>query len=60
MGDDAIREDLRRDLTLRKALDHAVAATKEITPEEAEARAAARRPQPAGESHDESGADDAE
>ena len=34
--------------------------TKEITPEEAEARAAARRPQPAGESHDESGADDAE
>jgi trigger factor len=60
MGDSAIREDLRRDLTLRKALDHAVAATKVITPEEAEARAAARRPQPAGEEDDESGDDAAE
>ena len=52
MGDDAIREDLRRDLTLRKALDHAVAAATEITPEEAEARAKARRPEAPAESSD--------
>jgi trigger factor len=45
MGDAAMREDVRRDLTLRDALDHAVAAAKEISPEEAEARANARRPQ---------------
>ncbi|MCX6391555.1 MAG: hypothetical protein NTX95_03540 [Actinobacteria bacterium] len=45
MGDSAMREDVRRDLTLRDALDHAVAAAKEISPEEAEARANARRPQ---------------
>lgn len=58
MGDDAIREDLRRDLTLRKALDHAVAAAKEITPEEAEQRANARRPQPAAAASDAAAAKD--
>jgi trigger factor len=60
MGDDAIREDLRRDLTLRKALDHAVAAAREITPEEAEARAAARRPAPAEDVTETPGEDAAE
>ncbi len=44
MDDAAMREDVRRDLTLRNGLDHAVAAAKEITPEEAEARANARLP----------------
>jgi trigger factor len=45
MSDAPMREDVRRDLILRDALDHAVAAAKEITPEEAEARANARRPE---------------
>lgn len=44
MGDAAMREDIRRDLMLRNALDHAVAAAREITPEEAEERANARTP----------------
>ncbi len=44
MGDAAMREDIRRDLVLRNALDHAVAAAREIAPEEAEERANARAP----------------
>ncbi len=45
MSDAPMREDVRRDLQLRDALDHAVAAAKTITPEAAEARANARSPQ---------------
>ncbi len=45
MDDAAMREDVRRDLRLRNALDHAVAAAKEISAEQAEARSAARSPQ---------------
>lgn len=42
MGDAAMREDVRRDLTLKNGLDHAIAQAKAITPDEAEARANAR------------------
>lgn len=45
MNDAAMREDVRRDLQLRNALDDAVSATKEISPEQAEARFSARNPQ---------------
>ncbi|MGA0122032.1 MAG: trigger factor [Gaiellales bacterium] len=42
MDDAAMREDVRRDLVLKTALDRAVAEAAVITPEEAEARANAR------------------
>jgi FKBP-type peptidyl-prolyl cis-trans isomerase (trigger factor) len=57
MGDAAMREDVRRDLTLRDGLDHAVKAAKEITPEEAEARANARSPQTDAGAKDDDGED---
>ncbi|MGI9117668.1 MAG: trigger factor [Gaiellales bacterium] len=57
MSDTPMREDVRRDLILRDALDHAVKAAKEITPEEAEARANARRPQAETSAKDEDGDD---
>jgi hypothetical protein len=52
-----MREDVRRDLVLRDALDHAVAAAREITPEEAEARANARRPATPEPAKDDDGED---
>ena len=55
-----MREDVRRDLQLRDALDHAVAAAKEITPEQAEARANAREPQVAEPAKAEEGTSDDE
>jgi trigger factor len=60
MNDAAMREDVRRDLQLRDALDHAVAAAKEITPEQAEARANAREPQVAEPAKAEEGTSDDE
>lgn len=60
MNDVAMREDVRRDLQLRDALDHAVAAAKEITPEQAEARANAREPQVAEPAKAEEGTSDDE
>ena len=44
-------------LVLRDALDHAVAAAREITPEEAEARANARRPETPEPAKDDDGED---
>ena len=60
MNDAAMREDVRRDLQLRDALDHAVAAAKEITPEQAEARANAREPKVAEPAKAEEGTSDDE
>ncbi|MBJ7248756.1 MAG: hypothetical protein JHC83_05920, partial [Thermoleophilia bacterium] len=60
MKDAAMREDVRRDLQLRDALDHAVTAAKEITPEQAEARANAREPQVAESAKAEEGTSDDE
>jgi trigger factor len=57
MSDAPMREDVRRDLVLRDALDHAVAAAREITPEEAEARANARRPETPEPAKDDDGED---
>jgi trigger factor len=45
MGDASMREDVRRDLRLRDALDRAVAQSRTLTAEEAEARWNARRPE---------------
>jgi len=55
MGDAAMREDMRRELRLRNALDHAVGAAREITAEEAETRRSAR----AGEEEEAASGDDA-
>lgn len=57
MSDAAMREDVRHDLILRDALDQAVAAAKEITADEAEARANARSPKPVEPAKDDDGED---